>query len=88
MKKADVVLFSCYIWNVEVCLDVADMLKKVSPETKIIFGGPEVSFDDTEYMQKYDFIDAIMRGEGKRLLKNGLKSVKWRTELPIVKTAR
>ena len=64
LKKADVVLFSCYIWNVEVCLDVADMLKKVSPETKIIFGGPEVSFDDTEYMQKYDFIDAIMRGEG------------------------
>ena len=43
LKKADVVLFSCYIWNVEVCLDVADMLKKVSPETKIIFGGPEVS---------------------------------------------
>ena len=39
LKKADVVLFSCYIWNVEVCLDVADMLKKVSPETKIIFGG-------------------------------------------------
>ena len=30
LKKADVVLFSCYIWNVEVCLDVADMLKKVS----------------------------------------------------------
>lgn len=88
LKKADVVLFSCYIWNVEVCLDVADMLKKVSPETKIIFGGPEVSFDDTEYMQKYDFIDAIMRGEGKRPLKNGLKSVKWQTGLPIVKTAR
>ena len=87
-KKTDVVLFSCYIWNVEVCLDVADMLKKVSPETKIIFGGPEVSFDDTEYMQKYDFIDAIMRGEGKRPLKNGLKSVKWQTGLPIVKTAR
>ena len=38
-----------HLWNVEVRLDVADMLKKVSPETKIIFGGPEVSFDDTEY---------------------------------------
>lgn len=73
MKKADVVLFSCYIWNVEVCLDVADMLKKVSPETKIIFGGPEVSFDDTEYMQKYDFIDAIMRGEGEATFKEWLE---------------
>ena len=73
LKKADVVLFSCYIWNVEVCLDVADMLKKVSPETKIIFGGPEVSFDDTEYMQKYDFIDAIMRGEGEATFKEWLE---------------
>lgn len=88
LKKADVVLFSCYIWNVEVCLDVADMLKKVSPETKIIFGGPEVSFDDTEYMQKYDLLTRLCAAKGKRLLKNGLKSVKWRTELPIVKTAR
>ena len=82
LKKADVVLFSCYIWNIEVCLDVADMLKKVSPETKIIFGGPEVSFDDTEYMTR------LCAAKGNRLLKNGLKSVKWRTELPIVKTAR
>ena len=73
LKKADVVLFSCYIWNVEVCLDVADMLKKVSPETKIIFGDPEVSFDDTEYMQKYDFIDAIMRGEGESTFKEWLE---------------
>ena len=73
LKKADVVLFSCYIWNIGVCLDVADMLKKVSPETKIIFGGPEVSFDDTEYMQKYDFIDAIMRGEGEATFKEWLE---------------
>ena len=49
------------------------MLKKVSPETKIIFGGPEVSFDDTEYMQKYDFIDAIMRGEGEATFKEWLE---------------
>lgn len=27
-KKADAVLFSCYIWNIGMCLDVADMLKK------------------------------------------------------------
>ena len=51
-KKADAVLFSCYIWNISMCLDVAQMLKKVSPNTTIIFGGPEVSFDDVEYMEK------------------------------------
>lgn len=72
MKNAEAVLFSCYIWNIGVCLDIADMLKKISPDTKIIFGGPEVSFDDVDYMKKYDFIDAIMRGEGEETFKEWL----------------
>ncbi len=72
-KKADAVLFSCYIWNIERCLSVADMLKKVSPDTVIVFGGPEVSFDDVEYMERYSFIDAIMRGEGEATFKAWLE---------------
>lgn len=74
LKKCDAVLFSCYIWNVEMCLEIADMLKKVSPGTVIIFGGPEVSFDDMEYMEKYHFIDAVMRGEGEETFKEWLRS--------------
>lgn len=73
LKKASAVLFSCYIWNIGMCLDIADMLKKVSPQTKIIFGGPEVSYDDMEYMERYPFIDAIMRGEGEASFKEWLK---------------
>ncbi len=71
LEKADAVLFSCYIWNAEMCLDVADMLKKVAPNTKIIFGGPEVSYDD-DYMEKYPFIDAVMRGEGEETFREWL----------------
>jgi radical SAM superfamily enzyme YgiQ (UPF0313 family) len=72
LKKADAVLFSCYIWNIEICLAVAQMLKKVAPHTKIIFGGPEVSYDD-EYIEKYDFLDAVMRGEGEETFKEWLE---------------
>ncbi len=31
-KRADVVMFSCYIWNIEVIKEVGSLLKKVSPE--------------------------------------------------------
>lgn len=72
LKRADAVLFSCYIWNIEMCLAVAQMLKKVAPHTKIIFGGPEVSYDD-EYIRKYDFIDALIRGEGEETFKEWLE---------------
>lgn len=90
-KKADAVLFSCYIWNIEMCLDIADMLKKVSADTTVIFGGPEVTFDDVEYMERYPFIDAIMRGEGedtfKEWLTNGcdIKGVTYRRNGNIIR---
>jgi len=61
--KADVVLFSCYIWNIGFVLDVAGRLKKVS-DAKIVLGGPEVTYDAYEVMKKYPFIDMIVTGEG------------------------
>jgi radical SAM superfamily enzyme YgiQ (UPF0313 family) len=65
---ADTVMFSCYIWNIEFILKTASSLKKLSPRTKIVLGGPEVSFDSRYYMDKYDFIDGIICGEGEETL--------------------
>ncbi len=68
-SKADTVMFSCYIWNIEFIVKVASALKKISPETVIVFGGPEVSFDSVYYMERYPFLDAVIRGEGEETLK-------------------
>lgn len=68
-RKADTVLFSCYIWNIEFIIKTARRLKQVAPHTQIILGGPEVSYADQEYMKKYLFIDAIIRGEGEETLR-------------------
>ncbi len=65
---ADMVAFSCYIWNIGFILRIASSLKKIAPNVKIIFGGPEVSFDSEIYMNKYRFIDAVIRGEGEETL--------------------
>lgn len=63
-KKPDVVGFSCYIWNIEYVLDVAENLKKICPQVKIILGGPEVSYDAEKVLQRYLFVDLVMVGEG------------------------
>lgn len=57
--NADVVCFGVYIWNVEQTLKIAEDIKKIRPETIIVFGGPEVSYNPKEFLEKYNFIDSI-----------------------------
>lgn len=59
----DVVCFSCYIWNITQTLQVCSLLKNINPNTKILLGGPEVSYDWEQTIQ-LDYIDYIITGEG------------------------
>jgi anaerobic magnesium-protoporphyrin IX monomethyl ester cyclase len=59
----DVVAFSCYIWNITQTLKVAEQIKTINPNTKILLGGPEVSYEWEEVI-KNDCIDYIITGEG------------------------
>lgn len=63
-RRPDMVAFSCYIWNIEFVLDVAQNLKKVLPDVTIVLGGPEVSYDAKDRLGQCDFIDLIIVGEG------------------------
>ncbi|NBI29055.1 B12-binding domain-containing radical SAM protein [Chengkuizengella marina] len=63
-KDADVIGFSCYIWNIEETITVIEMLKKIKPELKIVLGGPEVSYDTDYWMKRIPEVDFIVMGEG------------------------
>lgn len=65
-EKADVVAFSCYIWNIEMVHELAKDLKKIAPQTKIWFGGPEVTYDGKIVLQKNKAVDGVMIGEGEQ----------------------
>ncbi|MDX8381401.1 MAG: DUF4080 domain-containing protein [Ghiorsea sp.] len=49
-----------YIWNVTLCAELIDTIKKVSPNTIIIIGGPEVSY--TPFRVPFS-ADYIVQGE-------------------------
>lgn len=63
-QKPDVLCFACYIWNIRMILDICRDYKKVSPQTIIVLGGPEVSYDAQDVLQANPEIDYIVRGEG------------------------
>ncbi len=67
--KADIVAFSCYIWNRNEIFEIADRLKKVKPDLIIIMGGPEVTFSSRDIMKNNDYIDYIIMGEGEVTLR-------------------
>ena len=51
-----------YIWNAEETLRVIKLLKKVSPETIIILGGPEVTYE-TQQQDLFIYADYIITGQ-------------------------
>lgn len=68
-QKPDIVGFSCYIFNIELVEKVLQDLKKVLPNIKIILGGPEVSYNAKEMLEKLPDVDFVICGEGEKPFK-------------------
>lgn len=71
--EKDLIGFSVYIWNIKETLAICEILKLVNPEIKIFLGGPEVSYDVKEGMEKYKYIDFILYGEGEETFREFVK---------------
>lgn len=65
-EKADVVVFSCYIWNISMIYDICEDLKQAAPHVQIWLGGPEVSYDSEKVLTSHPEISLVMCGEGER----------------------
>ncbi|MDD2376956.1 MAG: DUF4080 domain-containing protein [Clostridia bacterium] len=74
--EADVVCFGVYVWNIDQTLKIAENIKKVRPKTIISFGGPEVSYNKEEILQKYNFVDSILCLESENNIIQFIKDVK------------
>lgn len=68
-RKPDWVGLSVYIWNTEKVRLLLPEIKKVLPETKIILGGPEVSYAAEKWLAEFPDIDFIIRGAGENALR-------------------
>ncbi len=62
-EKADVICFSCYIWNIDYVEHLVKELKCLAPNTDLWLGGPEVSYDAQERNRRFPQLTGIMCGE-------------------------
>ncbi len=77
-RKPDLLGFSCYLWNWELVQRLVRSLRKILPETRLLLGGPEVSYNAAEALADPG-ADFVLTGEGEEsfsrlclALQNGL----------------
>ena len=62
-KRPDVLAFSCYIWNYRIIDSIIHDIHKILPGVDIWAGGPEVSYDPQEIIDKWQ-LRGVMTGPG------------------------
>jgi len=64
----DLVCFSVYCWNASIVYESIELLHSVRPDLPIVLGGPEVGPLAPEIKKRFDYLAAIIPGEGERAL--------------------
>lgn len=63
-KKPDILCFSCYIWNLTYVESIIREIRKLMPGLPIWVGGPEVSYDAKNVLERLPEVTGVMFGEG------------------------
>lgn len=73
--EPSVVGFSCYLWNIDRTLWIAERLKERRPELLVVLGGPEISGDNA-WVLNHRCIDVAVVGEGEQTFADLLEQLK------------
>src|SRR5262249_44669259 len=57
--------FTCYLWNIERSLWVAEQLKRERPDLRVLVGGPEITADNAWVLES-PAVDFAAVGEGEQ----------------------
>ena len=57
--------FTCYLWNIQRTLWIAERLKEARPDLHILLGGPEITADN-DWVLRHEAIDFAAIGEGEQ----------------------
>ena len=75
LSNADVYGFGSICSTFPLSLRVARALKKIRPYATVLFGGPQASAVDLPVLEKFSFVDYILRGEVEESLPRFLKEL-------------
>jgi radical SAM superfamily enzyme YgiQ (UPF0313 family) len=86
-QSPQVIGFSCYIWNIAATKQLIRLVKSELPDTVIILGGPEVSYNAEEVLREEPMVQYVISGEGEKpfaLLLNAIRHGETAQDIPGV----
>ncbi|GAA0746150.1 B12-binding domain-containing radical SAM protein [Clostridium oceanicum] len=83
-EKADIICFSCYIWNIEYVKAIATLVKLVNPSIKILYGGPEVTYDSKDFLTNTPG-EYVIEGEGEQTYREFIEKILKREDVKNIK---
>lgn len=72
LASCGIIAFSVYVWNTQYSLEVARKIKERSPDTLVVFGGPNVPNDSERFLRANPCVDFTIHGEGEIAFKEFL----------------
>jgi len=64
-RQPELLAFTCYLWNVERSLWLAEQVKARCPQTRVLLGGPEATLDN-RWVLDHPAVDYAAIGEGEQ----------------------
>ena len=86
-RNPKIIGFGIYIWNVEPTAEVIAAIKRIRPDTSIILGGPEVSYETGE-QKIVQLADHVITGEADLKFAEVCRELLVRAELPLGQDAQ
>lgn len=63
----DIYMFSVYIWNTRCIEELVPLLKQIKPESRIILGGPEITYNIKKW-KALNIADVLVQGQAEAFL--------------------
>lgn len=73
--EADIYLFSCYIWNIEMIKRIIKQLAQIKPGIKIFLAGPEATYKAELLMAEMPCLSGVILSEGEATTLDLLKTL-------------
>jgi tRNA A37 methylthiotransferase MiaB len=67
-KNTEICGFSSICSSYPLTIRIAEIVKAMRPETRILLGGPQASVVDTATVTEFPFVDLVLRGEAERTI--------------------